>query len=273
VIAADKFAYLPSVGLLLILAAFLTWAWGNRQSGKARFALRAGLVLLVLVLAGLEFRLTRRYLNPWQDTETLYRYMLQAAPDSDAILYNLAAHMIQRGKIDEAVPYLNQVLEKNPFHWMALNELGEIHRSKRQTDIAIEKFQAAIEIRPDFVPAINNLGLAYYDQGKFPEAIAQFDEAIRIKPDHRSAYLNKGNALCQLHRYEEALVQFDAALRITPEHALTLYNKGLALRGLGRTNEAIQAFREALRIRPNYESARKQLDSALKEVQPGTKTP
>jgi tetratricopeptide (TPR) repeat protein len=273
VIAADKFAYLPSVGLLLVAAALLAWVWQRRPGGTARHALRAGLVLLVVFLAGSEFRLTRRTIHPWQDTETLYRTMLQRAPDSNAVRYNLAAHLIQQGKTDEAVPYLNQVIEKDPYHWMALNELGEIYRRKRQTDMAIERFEAAIEIKPDFVAAINNLGLAYYDQGKFQEAIARFDEAIRIKPDHRSAYINKGSALCQMHRYQEALVEFDAALRITPDHALTFFNKGLALRNLGRTNEAIQAFREALRLRPGYESAGKELDAALKETQPETKTP
>ena len=75
VIAADKFAYLPSVGLLMILAWFLCWLCYTDNVGKA-VVRRIVVVIIVLILAGAEAVATRRYLVHWRDTVSLYEHML-----------------------------------------------------------------------------------------------------------------------------------------------------------------------------------------------------
>jgi len=104
VIASDKYAYLPVVGLLMILAYWMDRLWrglaapakDRRPEARApRRAAETGTsaevsapawrrVLIVVVAAAValgEAGLTRRYLSRWQDSITLYRYMLTYAPE------------------------------------------------------------------------------------------------------------------------------------------------------------------------------------------------
>jgi tetratricopeptide (TPR) repeat protein len=265
VVASDKYAYLPVVGLFMALAYFLAKIWDLPTARRTRLAVRTGLIVLVVLAAGLEFKQTRRFLAPWRSSEDLFRHMLRHAPDAVPIHYGLATFLMQEGKTDEAVEHLETVLRANPGHWKALTDLGEINRRRGLADKAIEYFQAALRAQPEYLPALNNLGAAYADQGRYQEAIALYDRTLQIAPRHRSAYINKGNALNALGRYEEALAQYNEALRITPDHPRTYYNRALALRNLGRIDEAIRDFREALRLDPDYASARKQLDLTMKE--------
>ena len=66
VIASDKFAYLPSFGLLMMLTCFLLWLYNN----KFRRALFISIV--VLLLTGAEGVATRRYLVYWKDSISLF---------------------------------------------------------------------------------------------------------------------------------------------------------------------------------------------------------
>ena len=75
VIASDKYAYFPVLGFLLVLAAVLNRLWNRGQQTKVW---RAGLVLGVGLLAGLEARATQRYLTQWQDSATLAKHMLDS---------------------------------------------------------------------------------------------------------------------------------------------------------------------------------------------------
>ncbi|MFH0981537.1 MAG: hypothetical protein V2A79_08365, partial [Planctomycetota bacterium] len=112
VIASDKFAYLPSVGLMLTLAWYLSRLW-DRRSGSAR---RSSLfrraepdlrrVVLVLVGAGLalaEARATRHHLAHWRDTETLFASMIAHAPRAASLHWGQGYFLFDQGRYDEAV--------------------------------------------------------------------------------------------------------------------------------------------------------------------------
>ena len=84
VIASDKYAYLPSFGLLMILTTFTLWLY-NDKSRRA-----AVISIVVLLLAGAESTATRRYLTCWSDSLTLCKHMLTLAPDSVPLYNNMA---------------------------------------------------------------------------------------------------------------------------------------------------------------------------------------
>src|SRR6185369_14853949 len=75
VIASDKYAYLPSFGLLMVLGYWLARAWNSTWSHARWYIVVIGILLGSLEAAG-----TRSYLAVWQNTEKLYSHMLQFAP-------------------------------------------------------------------------------------------------------------------------------------------------------------------------------------------------
>jgi hypothetical protein len=92
VIASDKYAYLPSLGLLMMLASFLLWLCSR---GLHLIITAAAIVFL---LAGAEAIAVRRCLPYWSDTLTRIGYMLSLAPRALPLPHtaSLAATRMQR---------------------------------------------------------------------------------------------------------------------------------------------------------------------------------
>jgi protein O-mannosyl-transferase len=219
VIASDKFAYLPSFGLLMILASFLCTLWNmrlkNRVISGSKYAV---IILLVLILASAESVATRSYLIHWRNSVDLCEYMVSKAPNAPTLQYNLG------------VSY------------------GELGRWRE----AVEPYKQAIRIKPDYADAHNNLGGAYSKLGRWQEAIEAFSQAIKIKPDYAEAYYNLGTAYGKLGRYQEAIEAFSQAIEVKTDYAEAHYNLGVAYYKLGRYQEAVEAYKQAIRIKPDF---------------------
>jgi Flp pilus assembly protein TadD len=220
---ADRFTYIPSLGLLLLIiwsVYELTCRWRYQ-----------GLMLTVAsctvsVLCLLE---TRQQLGYWQDSEALFRHTLTITP-------------------------------KN---YLAHNNLGTALLKKDQIDEAISQFQETIRLAPDYVNAYNNLGIALGEKGRLDEAINQLRAAIRLKPDFGDAHDNLGIALGRQGQMREAITQFREAVRLNPDYADVHNNLGIALGRNGQVDEAISQFQEAVRLNPGYIEAKNNLARAL----------
>jgi tetratricopeptide (TPR) repeat protein len=260
VIAADKFAYWPAIGLLLPLVALLArLGTGSAQALKRRIR-QSTVVAVLVVLVAAEFRLTRRYLSHWQNTEGLHRYALSQFPGAYAIRHNLGELLREQGRLDEAASEFERVLRQRPDHWRAHSALGLVLHSQQRDDEAIAQLNEAIRLNQDEFAAQYNLGVILAERGRTEEAIAHYREALRIRPEYYRAYTNLGNALATLGRNEEALAQYDEALRRNPTYARGHFNRGVVLSKMGRTDEALAEYRRALEIDPNHAGARQQLE-------------
>jgi Flp pilus assembly protein TadD len=220
---ADRFTYVPSVGLLVLIiwgAHELTRGWRHHAMVLAP----AGTAAVVLCMA-----LTRHQLGYWRDSETLFQHALKVTQN------NCLAH----------------------------KTIGDVLLKKGQTDEAISQFREAIRLNPDYPEAHDNLGNALFIKGRTDEAISQFREAIRLKPDYADAHNNLGAALCNTGKIDEAISEDQEAIRLKPDYADAHNNLGAALGGKGRTDEAISQFQEALRLKPEDTDAQNNLAKAL----------
>ena len=107
VIASDKFAYLPSIGLLMIVASFLIWLGKNNKT-------RVAVTVILLILVGAESVATQRYLRYWQDTITLFEYMLTLTPHSAPLYNDRGIAYNDKGEYDRAISDFNKAIEINP---------------------------------------------------------------------------------------------------------------------------------------------------------------
>lgn len=109
-IAGDRYVYLPSIGLLMLLATLLGWLW--RIGGKKKLtAMRVAVITIVLMLAGAEAVSTRKHLQHWRDTATLYRHMLTINPGVVLLHNDLGVALVSQGKLDEAAEQFRKVLQ------------------------------------------------------------------------------------------------------------------------------------------------------------------
>jgi len=233
VIAANKFAYLPGIGLLLPLVWVLARCWDAPRDKTRQTLSRAGIIAAITIIASGEALAARSYLSHWRDTKSLYSYMLALTPEGRRLHFGLAEGLTEEGRIDEA----------------------------------IEAYQKELSIYPDDFKTLNNLGALLARTGNTAEATEYFRKAVQQKPDDCKARYNLGVMLAKQAEYDEAIEHFRKAVQLRPEHANANYNLGLLLNRKGQTDKAIERFRRALEINPDFAEARDALQAALAKQQ------
>ena len=242
---ADRYAYIPSVGVLVLVV------WGlyelTRHWRYQAIALSLlGCAVIVACLA-----LSRQQLGYWLDSETLFRHALAVTQNNYLAHNNLGDALDRKGNSDEAIKQFQEAIRLKPDFAEAHYNFGNVLDRRGQTDEAINQYQEAIRLKPEYAKAHNNLGLSLDRKGRTEEAIAQYQEAIRLKPDFAEADNNLGIALLRKNQLDEAISQFRGAIHLKPDYAEALCNLGTALAARGQFDEAIKNYRQALQINPN----------------------
>jgi len=256
---ADRYTYIPSLGLLVLII------WGAHElAGRRRHQVmvlsRAGAAAVVLCIA-----LTREQLGYWQDNETLFRHALDVTQNNCVAHNGLGVALARNGQINEAISEYREALRLDPDYADAHYDLGNAFFIKSQTDEAISEYREAIRLIPEDAAAHNNLGNALDKKGRIDEAVSQLQTALHLKPDYAEAHYNLGMAFFNKGQVDEAIGEFQAALRLKPDYAEAHNNLGAALGGQGRTDEAISQFREAIRLNPDNADAQNNLAQALEQ--------
>jgi len=168
--------------------------------------------------------------------------------------------------IVEAVAQHN--LQKNPDDFEAHYNLAALLMGRGEVPQAIAHFEHANRIRPN-EPTVNNaFGAALLAVGRTEESIPHLTAALNARPDYFDARYNLGNALASLGDFRGALAQFQAAVRINPEDANAEANLGSAFAETGDLKQAKLHYERALRLNPNHELARDNLQQLSREANP-----
>ena len=210
---ADRYMYLPQIGLFL----FITWGaielFGKWRRGRERLAIMA--VVSVMALTALCY-VQASY---WQNSETLWNHSLAVTSNNHIAENNLGNELMQKGRLDEAMIHLRKALEIYADYPEANNNLGYALASKGKWNEAIASYQAAMRTRPNYPKAHNNLAISFAETGKTDEAIAQFNEALRIDENYQEAHYNLAALFLQLGRRDDAVSHLREALRLKPNDA------------------------------------------------------
>ncbi len=259
---ADRYTYLSCLAWALLAGAAAAALWRARLGKKAlRRYVAAGAALAVLL--SLAF-LTRRQIDVWRDSETLYAYVLANTPRPSRIAFNnLAGLLAERGKSDEAIGYYRRALEIDPKYDDARANLGNALMEQGKIDEAMAQYREALRLKPNSMVAHHNLGLALAKQGKIDEALEHYRKAVEINPGFLEGQNNLGLLLAERGHYPEAIEHLRKAIEISPAFPLAHVNLGDVLIALGHRSEAIAEFRKALELDPDLATARASLAKAL----------
>jgi len=251
VIACDKYAYLPSIGLLMILAAFIRWL--PDSSKTYRYLMLTLLTITIGALTVAEIAGTRRYLARWSDPVNFFKYMLRLTPESALLHQGLGYSYNSLGRYNDAIEACQMAVKFDPNNPYSHNTLGFTYGQVGRYSEEVEECKQALRIRPNYTDAYTNLAYAYSKLGRYAEAIDVCEQAIKIKPNLLPmAHNTLGCVYGEQRLWLKAIEQYKKAIEIKPDYADAHYNLGNAYRETGRYNEAIEAYKKALRIKPDY---------------------
>lgn len=207
---ADRYTYLPSIGIFLALA----WGFGSVAS-RLHLPKHATSAIAVAALAACAL-VTSRQVQVWTSNLSLWGHAIE----------------VTKGNYQAHASYAN-----------ALTDAGSLGP-------AIEHYREALRIRPSFALARTNLANALARQGKPAEAVEHYAIALKANPDDAIARVGYGSALDDLGRVDEAVVQYQAAIRADPDFAEAYNDLAAAYVKQGRLADAIAQMRTAVDARP-----------------------
>jgi protein O-mannosyl-transferase len=181
---ADRYMYLPGIGIYIIVAWLASEASAKLRLPKIVPAITGAMILVVLLL------ITRTQVGYWKDSESLFRHALDVTQN-------------------------NCVMHKN---------YGQVMKSQGRLDEAIYNFRRALAIRPDWVDVHDKLASTLQDKDQDAEAIAEFELVLRINPDKTDTRSSYGVSLEKIRQYDKAIEQFIMVLKADPCRLSALNN-------------------------------------------------
>ena len=203
-----------------------------------------------------------------KDAETLYRRILEVAPDyADAIhFYGVLLH--HRDRSDEAIAMIERsiALEPAPGRY---NNLGNALVERGRLEQAIDAYRRSIELDPTNADAYNNLGSLQKAQNRKPEAEAAYLKSLEIEPEHINALTNLGNLRSDQGRHNEAVTLYWKAINLNPANHQSRHRLGYAYYAVKQFEAAAEAFRLWLQVEPGNPVAQHMLAALSGDNVPG----
>jgi predicted TPR repeat methyltransferase len=184
--------------------------------------------------------------------ETLYRRILEAAPEHPDALHFLGMLRHERGSSEEAVALIERAIGHVPAFAGFHNNLGNIQALRGDVPAATAAYERGIALAPDSADLYNNLGALYRLQGRPDEAESCCRRAIELDPAHVNAWNNLGLLEQARGDVKSAVWHFCKAITLAPARADGRTLLGQAYYRVGMVEEARQVYREWLELEPNH---------------------
>ena len=254
---ADRFTYLPAIGIFLAA----TWAIADAASRDPRT--RRALVPAAVLVAIACLLTTRRQVEHWRDSVTLFRHALAVTSRNHLAELNLAAALVERGDVAAGLEHARAAQALRPDDVKVLATLGTALARSGHGDEAESAYRRALQSDPDSVLAWLGMAVLHAERGQWGDAERAYAEVLRREPEHAKAHAGLGFVLSAQARHADAIVQYRAAI-VADEKLLQAYNGlALALEATGQTDEALRVLESALQHAPDEQRLRVTYDAML----------
>ncbi|MBK5273445.1 MAG: tetratricopeptide repeat protein [Desulfuromonadales bacterium] len=171
---ADRYTYIPLIGLFLMIA------WGGAEvAGKWRKGIPAVAGAAVIVTAILS-ALTVRQISYWKSSYDLYAHALAVVERNWLAHNNMGILLSQHNRNDEAIGHFHESVRLNPKGIEGFRNLGNAYQSVGRNSEAIEAFRQAVWLNPYDPESHYRLGLAYLIGGNSDFAYQEYRQLLRL---------------------------------------------------------------------------------------------
>jgi tetratricopeptide (TPR) repeat protein len=178
-LTADRFAMLPSAGL--ILAAI---ARSSRLVSRIAPWISRGAVIGMIVAWGV---VSRQQIMLWKDTPTLFGSAIARQPSDPLPRVQLGLWHLALGDVSAGEEFLRKAVEADPGCLLARYNLAVSALHALRPDEARQNAEILTRERPDFAEGHWLLSQAHFQLADLPRALAEAQAALRADPTHLPA--------------------------------------------------------------------------------------
>lgn len=217
VLLAERFLYLPSFGICLILGEIF----------KKIYYLNKKVCYMAFILISLPyFLLTYQRNKDWKDEFTLWYKTVNQCPNNFRAHNNLGMEYEKKGDLDNALKHYKKALTLVPnLSWIyndtkqmyarVHSNIGNVYLKKKNFNNAFYHYNKSINLDPFYSQAYFNLGILYRQIGDIDLAIKYYKKAIELNPYIAEYYNNLGVAYALKNNFDEAIVNYEKAINFS----------------------------------------------------------
>ena len=255
---AERFTYMPSFGLCIILAFGFIRLFKINLTGNPTLKTAPILVLLVLVFLAAIKTIARN--KEWLDNMSLFKADINKVPGSarSHLYYGIECYNLYEknrivANVDEAVLHLKKSAEINPkFHYAWLN-LGVVYEHTDRYREALNSYKNVLKLEPENLQAMYGMGYAYGRGLNQPDsAITYFKKLIdEFKSTKAEYYEGLGNCYSAKENMTEAINYYKQGISLNPNVARLYFNAGISYGKIGKLDSSDIYFNRAFELDPS----------------------
>lgn len=244
-IMADRYTYLPYVGLFYII--------GNQSFNLVK---KNGKFKLFFVFAGALFSiwmisLTRDRIKVWENSETLWTDVISKYPYAEVSYKNRGNYYVDNKMYDKALIDFNNYLNINKSDSKIYSNRGNIFGLKGEFEKSLADYSAALKLDSiNNVEAYLNRAITLSMMKKYDLALIDYNKAILIDPKSVSIYSNRAYVYLETNQFDKAISDYTYVLaNVEPTDNVYFY-RGLAHFKKGDFVNAINDNSKAIELNP-----------------------
>lgn len=247
-IAADRYTYVPLIGIFFIMASFLVRIW-DRVITKSILLKVTSLILAILVTGSLVF-LTLNQCKVWKGGTTLWKNVIDNYPQSYTAHNNLGAMYFYRQDYENALHHFLAAIKIKPDYGAAHNNICKVYSWKNENNKALPYCLEAIRTDPFTENGYLNLADLYLSSDIFL-SIEMYNRALLINPYNSVGYFKLCSTFLGLKEYDLAGSLCSKTIRLDPDNAYAHKNMGEIFLHKAQYDKSIMFYQKALSINPN----------------------
>jgi tetratricopeptide (TPR) repeat protein len=248
-IIADRYTYIPYIGLFFIIAMLLDpliqdkmkkWSW-----------IRYPLIIQFCVFCIFSFIQS----GIWRNNATLWENVIKNNPREGMAYNNVATEYMERKEYDKAKEALYKSIhnsENYPEVYRSYHNLGKAYSESGDPQKGISFYTTALTISPTFQDAYFGRGLTYTDMGKYDSAVADFTYILNnLQPNHAMSFYSRAMAYKKSNRLDSAIIDYGRAIKVKPDYSDAYTNRGNIYFNREELDKALTDYNEALKYVPD----------------------
>jgi tetratricopeptide (TPR) repeat protein len=214
--AADRYFYVPQVGLFIMAAA----AFKRFAPARARAVSGALIAAVIVAAAGL---FAYRQCGVWHDSGTLWRHALAGYPSNEVAHSGLGDYLVECNDYAGASREFSEAIRLDPGFAKAYLQRGAVALARGNAAEALPDFEQVLRLRPDSLDAYRYAGDAYRLLQRYPDARRCYDVYIGAADPDPRIYYRRGDVRTKMNDPAGAADDFRCALQIDPACADAYY--------------------------------------------------
>lgn len=249
-IMADRYTYIPSIGIFYLAGEGFYWLW-NRNQKTVSLLLTAVFLIFFSVQTVARCRVWQDGLSLWNDVIGKYQII-------PAAYYNRGIYFFNQNQDKEALSDFNKAIELKPDYADAYNNRGSVFLRQGKLTEALDDLSKAVLFNRNLAQAYFNRGYIYFQDKKYDEAYKDYTKVIELKPDQAQlaiVYNLRALLLMNQKKYPESLSDFNKAIELKPDFIQAFNNRGSLYLAQEKSAEAIRDFTTAIEMKNDYAEA------------------